>query len=168
MSARKLTFLSILLGSAMIIFILEAQIPPIAPIPGIKLGLANVINLIALYMFGRRESFAILALRVLLSSIFVGNFSVFMYSFAGGMVCFLFMSTAKLFIPEKRMWVTSILGAVGHNIGQIMTAVFITRTAQVAWYLPVLTVSAVITGAFTGVIAQLTLNRLRKAGGGKA
>lgn len=167
MSTRKLTFLSILLCLAMIIFILEAQIPPIAPIPGIKLGLANVINLTALYMFGRREAFAILVLRIVLSSVFIGNFSVFMYSFAGGIVCFLFMSIAKLFIPEKRMWVTSVLGAVGHNTGQILTAVFITGTPQIAWYLPILMISAVITGAFTGVAAQLTLKRLRKAGGGK-
>ncbi len=167
MNTRKLTFLSLLLGLSMIIFILEAQIPPIAPIPGIKLGLANVINLMALYMFGRKESFGILVLRIVLASVFMGNFSVFMYSFSGGVICFLFMSTARIFIPEERMWVTSIFGAAGHNIGQILTAVFISGTPQVIWYLPVLLISAVITGAFTGIAAQLTLKRLRKAGGGK-
>lgn len=151
----------------MIIFILEAQISPIAPIPGIKLGLANVINLMALYMFGRKESFGILVLRIVLASAFMGNFSVFLYSFSGGVICFLFMSIARIFIPEERMWVTSIFGAAGHNIGQILIAVFISGTPQVIWYLPILLISAVITGAFTGITAQLTLKRLRNAGGGK-
>lgn len=167
MNTRKLTFLSLLLGLSMIIFILEAQISPIAPIPGIKLGLANVINLMALYMFGRKESFGILVLRIVLASAFMGNFSVFLYSFSGGVICFLFMSIARIFIPEERMWVTSIFGAAGHNIGQILIAVFISGTPQVIWYLPILLISAVITGAFTGITAQLTLKRLRNAGGGK-
>lgn len=68
MKTKKLTLISMLLGLALIIFTVEAQIPSIAPIPGIKLGFANVINIMALYMLGRKESFIILVLRIVLSS----------------------------------------------------------------------------------------------------
>lgn len=164
MKTRKLTLMSILLCLALIIFAIEAQLPPIAPIPGIKLGLANVINLMALYMLGRRESFIILVLRIVLSSIFAGNFTGFMYSISGGIICFLFMSVMSLFIKENRMWVVSVFGAIGHNIGQIIIACFIMGTFQIIWYLPILMISAIITGTFTGLTAQITLKHLRKTG----
>lgn len=151
-----------LLGTALIIFIIEAQLPPLAPIPGIKLGLANIITLISLYALGRKEAFIILTARILLGSIFTGNAVGFIYSIAGGLVCFAVMAAASVVINENRIWVTSVFGAIGHNIGQIGAAVFIMRTVQIAWYLPVLTVSAVITGTFTGAAAQLTLGRLKK------
>lgn len=162
MKTKKLTFMSVLLGLALIIFTVEAQIPPIAPIPGIKLGLANVINLMALYMLGRKESFTILISRIVLSSIFAGNITGFMYSLSGGLVSFMFISVASFFLKENRMWVVSVFGAIGHNIGQIMMALFLLRTPQLIWYLPVLMVSAIITGFFTGAVAQITLKQLRK------
>lgn len=162
MHTKKLTLISMLLSLALIIFIIEAQLPPIAPIPGIKMGLANIINLMALYMLGRKESFIILVLRILLSGIFTGNLTGFMYSLSGGLICFLLMSAASFFIKENRMWVVSVFGAIGHNIGQIMAACFIAGTPQIIWYLPFLMISAVITGAFTGITAQFTLKKLRK------
>lgn len=162
MRTKKLTLISMMLGLALIIFTVEAQIPPIAPMPGIKLGLANVINLMALYMLGRKESFTILISRIVLSSIFAGNITGFMYSLSGGIVCFMFISVMSLFFQENKMWIVSVFGAIGHNIGQIMIACFIMRTPQLIWYLPVLTISAVITGFFTGMVAQITLKQLRK------
>lgn len=164
MKTRKLTFMSMLLVLAIIIFTVESQLPPIAPIPGIKLGLANVINLMALYMLGRRESFIILVLRIVISSIFAGNFTGFMYSISGGIMCFLFMSVMSLFIKENRMWVVSVFGAIGHNIGQIVIACFIMGTFQIIWYLPILMISAIITGTFTGIAAQTALKHMRKTG----
>lgn len=164
MKTRKLTFMSMLLVLAIIIFTVESQFPPIAPIPGIKLGLANVINLMALYMLGRRESFIILVLRIVISSIFAGNFTGFMYSISGGIMCFLFMSVMSLFIKENRMWVVSVFGAIGHNIGQIIIACFIMGTFQIIWYLPILMISGIITGTFTGIAAQTALKHMRKTG----
>ena len=164
MKTRKLTFMSMLLVLAIIIFTVESQLPPLAPIPGIKLGLANVINLMALYMLGRRESFIILVLRIVLSSIFAGNFTGFMYSISGGIMCFLFMSVMSLFIKENRMWVVSVFGAIGHNIGQIVIACFIMGTFQIIWYLPILMISGIITGTFTGIAAQTALKHMRKTG----
>lgn len=162
MNTRKLTVTALLLSLSLIIFTVEAQLPPPVPLPGIKIGLANAVNLIALYLLGRKRAFVILVLRIVLSCIFAGGFTGFIYSISGGLVCFLFMSIAFLFIKEENMWVTSVFGAVGHNIGQICAAYAITHTVQIFWYLPVLMISAVLTGIFTGVISQLTLKRMRK------
>lgn len=162
MNVKKLTKMAMLLSLALIIFIIESFLPPLAPIPGIKLGLANIITLIAIYYLGRREAFVILALRIVLASVYSGGMAGFLYSMAGGMVCFAVMGLCSLKLGENRMWVVSILGAIGHNIGQLAVACFVIGSAQVMWYLPVLLISAVLTGAFTGVAAQVTLNRLRK------
>ncbi len=161
MKTKKLTFTAALLSISLIIFILEAQLPPLAPIPGIKLGLANIITLFAIYALGRKEAFVILTLRIILGSVFSGNLIAFLYSISGGAVSFLFMAVMSLFLHEDRMWAVSVFGAIGHNIGQIAAALFITKTPQIIWYLPVLVISAVITGVFTGVCAQLIMKRLK-------
>ena len=147
---------------ALIIFIIEAQLPPLTPIPGIKLGLVNVITLFTLAAVGRKEAFTVMVLRVILGSIFAGGFMSFIYSFAGALVCFALMAAALLFMNENMIWCVSVLGAIGHNTGQMITALAVTRTLQILWYLPVLMISAVVTGLFTGLIAQSVL----KHGGG--
>lgn len=162
MKTKKLTLMAMLLASALIIFVIEAQLPPLAPVPGIKLGLANIITLITLYMLGRREAFTVLILRIILGSIFTGSAASFLYSISGGLLCFITMSAAKLWLGENRMWIVSVLGAIAHNTGQILAACVIMKTAFVLWYLPVLLISAVITGVFTGAAAQITLKQLRK------
>lgn len=157
MRARKITFIAMLTAIALTIFIVEVQIPALVPIPGIKLGLANVITLFALMTLSRKEAFLILMLRIILGSVFAGSIMSCMYSLAGGIVCFAFMSGAICFMRENMLWCTSIVGAIGHNIGQIVVAVMVTHTIQIAWYLPVLLISAVITGLFTGLITQTVL-----------
>lgn len=163
MNTKKLTLISMFLGLALIIFIIEAQIPPIVPIPGVKLGLANIINLIALYMMGRKESFIILVLRIIMSSIFTGNGAGFMYSLAGGFICFMTMGILSFFIKERHLWIVSVFGAIGHNMGQITIAMLLLRTHYIIWYAPVLVISAIITGLFTGLTAQFIMHSIRKA-----
>lgn len=158
MNTKKITFIAMLTAMALTIFIIEAQIPPLAPIPGIKLGLANVITLFALVTLGKKESFLILILRVILGNIFAGSIISCCYALSGGIMCFLVMSASLCFLKEKLLWSVSILGAIGHNIGQILVAVILTHTIQIAWYLPILIISAVITGFFTGMTAQYILN----------
>ena len=157
MRTRKITLLASLTAVALTIFIIEAQIPPIVPIPGIKLGLANVITLFAVITLGRKDAFVILMLRILLGSIFAGSVMSLMYSLAGGIMCFLLMSAAVCVMSENMTWCISVIGAIGHNIGQIAVAVLVTHTAQITWYLPVLMISAVITGLFTGLLTQMLL-----------
>lgn len=160
MTVKKLTLTAILLASALIIFIIESYLPPIVPMPGVKLGLANIITLITIYLIGRRDAFMILMLRIILASIYSGGFTGFLYSMAGGVCCFAVMAAMSVILGKTRIWVVSILGAIGHNAGQIAVACIIIGSAHVLWYLPVLVIFAILTGTFTGVIAQLSLGRI--------
>lgn len=157
MKTRKLTLMSMLLALALIIFIIESALPPLTPIPGIKMGLANIITLVSLVWLGRKEALTILILRIVLGAIFAGSIMSIAYSLAGGILCFAVMS---LVIGKiKPIWAVSICGAISHNIGQIATAIAITGVWQIAMYFPILLLSAVVTGAFTGVIANEVIKR---------
>ena len=157
MNTKKITVLGMLTAAALIIFIAEAQLPPLAPIPGIKLGLANIVTLVTLLYFGRREAFAVLIMRIILGSIYAGGLFGFFYSLTGGMLCFAAEAILVGVLAKNKLWVISVIGAIFHNVGQILAAVVLTNTSAVLWYLPVLIISAVITGAFNGVCAQLLL-----------
>lgn len=159
MRTKKLTAMSMLTAIALIIFIVEAQLPPLAPIPGIKMGLANVITMVTLVWFGRKEAFTVLMLRIILGSIFSGQMMSFMYSLAGGLLCFLVMSLTMKIFKVNQLWIVSVLGALFHNIGQIAVAVIMTGTWQIIGYFPILAVSAIITGAFTGLAAACVIKR---------
>ena len=160
MNVKKLTKLSMYLTIALIIFTLESFLPPIAPIPGIKPGLANIIILIVIITENRRDAFMVFILRIVIASIFCGQAISFCYSFTGGLFSFAAMSVACYLIKTDKLWVISIFGAIAHNLGQIVAAIFITGTWQIAGYFFILFVSAVITGFFTGMAAQIILKRL--------
>lgn len=162
MNVKKLVTLALLLGAALIIFIVEAQLPPLTPIPGIKMGLANIITLVVMVLYDRKSAFTVLILRILLSSIFTGQAAGFIYSAAGGILSFCVMAVLYKFIKLNSLWAISVIGAAAHNTGQILVAVSITQTSEIFYYLPLLIISAIITGAFTGITAQLVLKRLLK------
>ena len=163
MNVRKLCTLALLTAAALVIFVAEAQIPPIIAVPGVKLGLSNIIVLLTMYIYGRREGAVVLGLKIVLGSIFSGQLMSFFYSAAGGLLCLGVMSLLKGMLTEKQIWATSAFGAAAHNIGQLIVAIAILGTDKLVWYLPVLLASGIITGLFTGLCAQLTLPRLRKA-----
>lgn len=162
MNAKKLTALSLLTALALIIFYVEAQLPPLAPIPGIKMGLANIITLVTLVMFSPKEAFAVLALRIVFGSVLSGNITSLFYSGAGGLFCFAVMSVLIRFFKKEQLWVVSVFGAIAHNCAQIAVAALITSTAEIVWYLPILIVSAVVTGTFTGLCASYVIGRWKK------
>lgn len=162
MKTKNLILTAILTASALVAFTIEAAIPPITPIYGIKLGIANVFTLFALYALGRRQASAVLFIRILLGSIFTGQLVSFIYSITGGVLSFVLMILLKRFFSLNRVWVLSVLSAVMHNIGQLLAAVLITGTAQIFYYLPVLLISGIIAGALTGLCAQLVLIRFKK------
>ena len=160
MKTKKLTFMALLLAIALTIFVVEAHIPPIVPIAGVKLVLANIVTLAALVWLGRGEAFTILILRIILGSIFAGQAVSFMYSLGGGIMCFLVMAVALRLLGREKLWVVSVFGALSHNVGQIIVAMVLAGTVGVAAYLPVLIISGVITGAATGLAAQLLTERI--------
>ena len=159
---RKLALMAMFTAASLIVFVIEAQIPAPIPVPGVKLGLANIVTLIAMVMLGRREAGLILLVRIAMGSMFTGGVSAFIVSIAGGALAYAVMClTLKLF-PEKLLWVVSVLGAIAHNLGQLIAAIIITKTSSLMLYAPVLLASAVVTGAFTGLAAMYLTQRLDK------
>jgi heptaprenyl diphosphate synthase len=184
MSVRKLALMAVLTAISLVIFIAEAQIPLPVPIPGVKLGLANAVTLFALFLsrdrgtgslsrantgqrtcppvpFSTANIYTILLCRILLGAVFTGRPVVLVYSLAGGMLALTAQVIVKRYVTVKQIWVCGAIGAVFHNVGQILAAIIITGTPAIIAYLPVLIVTGVFTGVLTGLIAQLTLMRLQ-------
>ncbi len=161
MNTKKLTIMALLLAIALTVFVIEAHVPPPVPIPGVKLGLANIVTLAALVLLGRKEALTVLLLRIVLGSVFAGQAVSFLYSISGGLLSFLTMSAALRFLGRERLWVVSVLGAIAHNGGQILAAALLIGPGAAA-YLPILLIFAVLTGTFTGLAAQLLTARLGK------
>ncbi|MCC5423738.1 Gx transporter family protein [Clostridium botulinum] len=152
-NTRKMIFLSLMVGIALIIYIIEAQIPVL--FPGIKLGLANVISLVTLIMLGGYESLLVMFLRTLLGSMFAGNMSSFMFSLAGGFLSNIIMIILYYKFKENlSLSSISICGAIFHNIGQLFIAAFVVKDFRIYVYLPVLMISGIITGYFIGLCTK--------------
>ena len=162
MNVKKLTYMAMLTAISMIVFLIEAQIPLPFAIPGVKLGIANVITLYAIWTLGWKEAGAILIIRIFLGNVIAGNVMAMAYSLAGGLLCWVIMSLLKPIMKRSQIWIMSILGAIGHNAGQLAVAIAISGTASMAWYAPVLLVAGVITGAFTGYLTQILLSHMDK------
>ena len=159
MNVRKLTLLGVLSAIALTIFMVEAQIPPVVPLPGVKLGLANIVTVFAVFALGAREGMAVLFVRVFLGAVFAGNFSTILYSGAGGACAIGITIVLKKILTEKQLWVAGCLGAIAHSVGQMAMAVAISGTPSLAIYLPVMIVISIVTGLFTGLCAQFLVNR---------
>ena len=140
---------------------MEAQIPVPVPIPGVKLGLANIITVTAMFTLGPGDMLYILLARIFLGSVFSGAMATLFYSLGGGLLCYLSQLLLRRFLSEKQIWICSVVGAVFHNLGQILVAAAVMKTLTVFAYLPVLMLSGVITGLFTGLCAQFLVNRLK-------
>ena len=159
MKTRKITLMALLTAIALTIFMLEAQIPPIVPIAGIKLGLSNIVTIFAVFLLGGKRGAAILFARIFLGAIFSGQFGTIFYSAAGGLLAWLTAVGLKRILTEKQIWVAGCLGAIAHSVGQMIVAVLFTGTPSLVIYLPVMILCSIITGLFTGLCAQLLLNR---------
>ena len=157
----RLTTDAMLTALALGIYFLEAQLPPLVPVPGVKLGLSNIVTLFALFRLGPADAAAVLLARVLLASLFGGQAVSLLFSLCGGVLCFLVTWLTRRLLSGKQIWIAGILGALTHNTGQILAARFLIRQNAIFAYLPVLAVSAVLTGLFTGICAQEAVRRLR-------
>ncbi len=160
MKAQRITRIALLSAIALTIFLVEAQIPSPIPIPGVKLGLANLVTVYALFVLGWADAGFILLTRIILGSIFSGTPSIFFYSLGGGLASFLLMWALTRVVTSKQMWVCGVAGGVAHNLGQLAVAVAITRTPGLLFYLPVLLTSGILAGLFTGLGAQHLAKRL--------
>lgn len=161
MKTRKLTQLAVLSAIALTIFMLEAQIPPVVPLPGVKLGLANIVTVFTVFVMGGKEGTLVLAVRIFLGAVFAGNFSTIFYSAAGGACAILVTIGLRRVLKPNQLFVAGSLGAVAHSLGQMAAAVLLMGTPSVLVYLPVLIAISVVTGLFTGLCAQMLVNRGR-------
>ena len=159
MKTRKLTLLSMLCAIALTIFMVEAQIPPLTPIPGIKMGLANIITVFAVFAIGPKDAAAVLFVRIFLGAVFAGNFSTIFYSGAGGLCAILVTIVSRKILTKKQLWIAGVLGAIAHSVGQMAMAITITQTVGLIAYLPVMIGASVLSGSFTGLCAQYLVNR---------
>ena len=159
---KRLTELAVLTAAALIIFVIELQIPNPFPIPGIKLGLANIITVYAVYHYRAHEVAAVVLVRLVLGAVFSGNYMALIYSASGALLCLAGMLILRRWIDEKHLWMASVFGAVLHNTGQMAAALLMLQTPQLMLYYPFLLVSGCLSGAFTGIAAQLVSNRLSR------
>ncbi len=155
---RRLTALSLLFALAMIFSFVESRLPTFVPIPGVKLGLCNVVVIFALLRLGAPSAIAVSLLRVLLSSILFGNAAAFLYSLAGAILSLavmILLKKSKLFSPIG----ISVAGGVMHNVGQLLMAWLVLGTAGVMYYLPVLLIAGVIAGTLIGLLSTYLYKR---------
>ena len=158
MKTKRLVTLGLLTAIALTIFMLEAQIPPIVPMPGVKLGLANIVTVFAVFVLGWKEGCMVLFARIFLGAVFAGNFSTILYSLAGGSLAIAVTILLKLVLKPKQLFVAGVFGAIAHSIGQMAAAIAISGTPQLIVYLPVMVAISIVTGLFTGLCAQYMVN----------
>ena len=159
MKTKRLTLLCLLSAISLTIFMVEAQIPALVPIPGVKMGLANIVTVFAVFALGPKDGAAVLFVRIFLGAVFAGNFSTIFYSAAGGACAIGVTILLKKILTTKQLWVAGSLGAVAHSIGQMAMAVLLTSTPGLLVYLPVMIAISIVTGCFTGLCAQFLVNR---------
>jgi heptaprenyl diphosphate synthase len=161
MKSKKVAFLGLSIGLAMILSFVESQIPALVAVPGIKVGLPNLVIVFMLYRIGFKEAATVSIIRIILVSILFGNLQTMTFSIAGAA-----LSLIGMLLLKKLDWFScitvSIVGGILHNVGQIIAACIWTQTAAIAYYLPVLLISGVTAGAIIGFVSGLLVQKSKK------
>lgn len=155
---KRIALFAMFIALAFVFSYLESLVPFNIGIQGIKLGLANIVVVTAMYILSERDAFFISVVRIVLSGLTFGGVSTLIYSLAGGILSFAVMALAK---KSKKLSVTgvSVLGAIAHNIGQIAVAGAVMGTYRIVYYLPVLLVSGALTGVVIGILSNIVISR---------
>lgn len=161
MDYKKIPYYGLFAALAILMGYVEMMIPVPIPIPGVKLGLANVIIIIMMYFMDTKSAFFVSMVRVLLSGLLFAGFAGLLYSLAGAMCSFLVMALLKKTDRFSIIGV-SLAGGVFHNVGQIIVAALVVENVKMAYYLPFLLVSGVVTGILIGVVAKTALGYLKR------
>lgn len=159
-TAKRTAFLGLCTALAMVLAYVEVLLPPIfSAVPGIKLGLPNIVIIFMLYRFGLGRAALVSFIRILLVSMIFGNVMAFAYSVAGAALSLLVMALLKKLDFLSTVGV-SVAGAVMHNVGQILTAMLLLGTAELGYYLIVLAVTGTVSGILIGICGALAIKRL--------
>lgn len=161
MKTRKVTFLGLFIALSMILSYIESQIPALVAIPGIKVGLPNLVMVFILYRVGWKETVTVSLVRVFLVSLLFGNLQIMTFSIAGAV-----LSLLGMILLKKTNWFStiavSIAGAILHNVGQIIAACLWLGVAEIAFYLPVLLISGTVAGFLIGFLGGILVKRTEK------
>lgn len=155
----SLALLSMLLALGLICSYVESLIPFYFGVPGVKLGLTNIVVLFALYLFGEKEAFTISIMRIILVGFLFGNLFSIVYSLAGGILSLVVMMLLKKYAKVNILSV-SVAGGIVHNLGQLIIVAILVDNYNVFYYMTVLFISGVITGFLIGIISREVLIRL--------
>lgn len=160
MKSKKIATFGLLVALAFILSYVETLIPLPIPVPGMKLGLANLVVITALYGMGSKEALSLSVLRIILVGFTFGNLSTMAFSFGGGL-----LSWSLMALFHKSRWFSivgvSVIGGVSHNIGQILVAMLIIKNSNLVYYLPFLLITGVITGILIGILGFILVKRLK-------
>ena len=160
MKTKKVAMLGLTIALAMIMSYIEALVPLSFAVPGIKMGLANIVIIFVLYKIGTKEAILVSIIRVILVSLLFSNVMAMAYSIAGAVLSLSVMWILKK--TDKFSFVGfSIAGGIMHNVGQIIMAVILLGTEQIALYLPVLIITGTATGVVIGIVSGLVINRFK-------
>ena len=156
---RKLAYTSVTIALALVLSYVETLIPGLVAVPGVKVGLANIAVVFALYRIGFKEAVVISLMRVVLSSLLFGSAVSLAYSLAGATVSLALMAVLK---KTKIFSVTGVstAGAVSHNLAQVVVACLLLETTALAWWIPVLLVSGTLAGVVIGLVSAVTIKRI--------
>ncbi len=156
----KVAYFGVFISLALIFSYVESLIPINFGIPGVKLGLANLITILVLYKMGTKEACLVSIVRVILAGFIFGNLFSILYSLAGGLLSLAMMSFARR-TDRFSIYGVSMVGGVFHNVGQLVMAMFVVESVTIAGYLPVLLVAGLVTGFVIGVVSNEMLKRLK-------
>ncbi len=162
-NSKRIAVVGLLTALAFILSYLESLLPVPVPIPGIKLGLANLVVLVALYLLGPGEAFALSMVRIILISFTFGSPSTLLFSLAGGLLSFLVMWVLSRKEDFSIIGV-SVAGGIMHNVGQLAVAAAVVKSGSLLYYLPVLLAAGVVTGLAIGVVGSLVKEAVKRAG----
>lgn len=161
LNTRTMTTLAISVTLAMILSFVESQIPPLVAVPGVKIGLSNIVTVFLLYTLGAPYAIIVSLVRVLLSALLFGNVPSLIFSLSGAALALAVMIPVKKLLPFGAVGV-SVLGGVAHNAGQIIAAIFVMGTSQLAYYMIPLVISGTLAGVAVGTVAGIVASRLKK------
>ena len=158
-TTQKVSLYGIMIALALILSYVEAQVPAFFAIPGMKIGLTNVVVVVALYVIDAKSAMFINVVRIILVSLLFGTAMSFAFSIAGGMLSTVIMILLKKSDKFSTVGVSA-AGGITHNIAQILVAMVLLGTKAIAWYLPILWISGVLTGVVIGIISGIIASRI--------
>ncbi len=161
MSAKEVSRLGMLTTLALILSYLESMIPIFVGIPGVKLGLANLVIVFMLYRMTVKEALMVSVMRILLAGFMFGNMMSILFSLVGSLFSIIIMCLFKRMKGFSIIGV-SIAGGCAHNIGQLCVSAFVVRTSRIIYYFPVLMISGILTGFLIGILLQAVLRYIPK------